>query len=220
MRRRVATLFVAGSVASTGCDDAAVRRVDAAMVDSATVAERARADSIVRSSPGYVIDSMLPVEEELRRFRAALGDPVDRFSFGAASRSALVDAFVTAIERNDTTSLARLVVDRREFAYLVYPTSPNVRPPYRQSPQVVWLQRSMATNKGASRLLQHFGGRALGFISYTCPDTAVEQGENRLWEGCVVERRADGGTVSSLRMFGPIVERGRRYKFLSLANGL
>lgn len=212
------------ALASAACDRSALRLAEAA--SDSTVAteramhERARQDTIVRSSPGYVIDSVLPVEEEIRRFQADLGEPPDGFAFGAASRSALVEAFMRAVERNDTTALARLVVNRKEFGYLVYPTSPNARPPYRQSPDVVWLQRAAGTNKGAGRLLGRFGGRPVGFVGYACPSPPMRQGENAVWEGCVVNRGVAGGDAVSLRMFGPIIERGGRYKFLSLANGL
>ena len=196
-----------------------VARASTSDTATATSLARARHDSILRATPGYIIDSLLPVEEEIRRFQAQLGPEPQSFSYGAESRDALVEAFVTAIERNDTTALARLVVNRREFGYLVYPTSPNVSPPYRQAPQLVWLQRSAMTNKSASRILERFGGRPLGFLGYQCSPTPVQQGENTLWDGCVVSRRA-GDASSSLRMFGPIIERGGRFKFLSLSTGL
>lgn len=186
--------------------------------DTAAVA-RARQDSILRATPGYIVDSILPIEEQVGRFQAALGPAPKSFAHGAPSRDALVRAFVRAIEENDTTALVRLVVSRREFGYLVYPTSPNVRPPYRQAPQLVWLQRSSMTNKAASRLLERFGGRPLGVVGYRCPTPPATQGENALWDGCVVSRRA-AGESSSLRMFGPIIERGGTFKFLSLSTGL
>lgn len=220
-RRALCTFAVAlGSVGAAGCDEAALSRLEAAPDDSAAVTDRARRDSIARSSPGYVIDSTFPVEEEIRRFQAELGEAPDGLSYGAPSQSALVDAFVRALERNDTTALARLVVNRKEFGYLVYPTSPNVRPPYRLSPDVVWLQRAAATNKGASRLLNRFGGRPLGFVGHVCPSPPVRQGDNTVWASCFVKSAAPGGDTTSVRMFGPIIERGGQYKFLSLANGL
>jgi len=191
---------------------------DAAVADTVQRA-LAREDSILRASPGYIIDSILPIDEEIRRFQAELGPAPESFSYGAASRDALVEAFVTAIERNDTTGLARLVVNQREFGYLVYPTSPNVRPPYRQAPQLVWLQRSALTNKSASRLLDRFGGRPLGVIGYECPRRPSIQGKNTVWDGCAVSRRA-ADESSTLRMFGPIIERDGRFKFLALSSGL
>lgn len=222
MRLRTAWILLValGPLIWAGCNEAARSHAEGEPYDADSSA-RARQDSVLRSSPGYVVDSILPVEEELRRFRADFGAAPEGFSFGASSRSALVAAFVQALERNDTTALARLVVNRAEFAYLVYPTSPNVRPPYRQSPHVVWLQRSTVTNKGAARLLDRFGGRPLTLVGHTCPALPVTQGPNTVWDNCVVSRAPAGaGDMTSLRMFGPIVAHGGRYKFLSLANGL
>jgi hypothetical protein len=198
-------------------DSAALAVSDSAARDSAA---RARQDSINRAQPGYVIDSVLPVEEEMRRFQATLGDRPVTFSGGAATRDALVRAFIDAIERKDERSLRRLVVDRAEFAFLIYPTSPNTKPPYRLSPDIVWMQRSAATDKSVTRLLQRFGGQAAGYVGYSCTDTAVHQGQNRVWTQCVVRLRTPAGDSAAMRLFGPIVARAGTYKFLSLASGL
>ena len=185
-----------------------------------TEAERARQDSIVRSRPGYIVDSILPVEEEIRRFQATIAEPPTRFSGGATGRAALVKKFVQALERSDTTALAALVIDRAEFGYLIYPTSPNAAPPYRQAPDLVWMARSASTDKSMTRLLSRFGGKALGYVGFTCPDSVDHQGKNRVWSRCVVKRLTSAGDTTRLRMFGAIVGREGRFKFLSLTNGL
>ena len=172
------------------------------------------------ASPGYIIDSILPVEEEIRRFQATLGPRPSGFADGATSRSALVKLFVDALERRDTVRVARLVVNRSEFGYLVYPTSPNAAPPYRLSPDLVWMSRAASSHKGVTRLFARYGGRPLGYVGYSCADSVVREGGNEIWSGCSVSRRAPTGEVTTLRMFGPIIARDRRYKFLSLANGL
>src|SRR5262245_66450399 len=52
---------------------------------------RARQDSINRAQPGYVIDSTLPVQEELRRFPEAVGGkPVTALCDSRHSRDELV----------------------------------------------------------------------------------------------------------------------------------
>jgi len=214
------------AVAALACDGrSAIRNADASAPDSATLArraeaERARQDSIVRARPGYIIDSILPVEEEIRRFQATIPVRPAAFSNAARSRSELVTLFVRALEQNDRTALRRLVVDRAEFGYLVYPTSPNVAPPYRQSPDLVWLSRSASSDKALSRLFGRFGGRPLGYAGFTCADSTDRQGPNTLWSGCVVHRVSSTGDTTRLRMFGAIVGREGRFKFLSLTNGL
>ena len=213
------------AVAALACDGrSAIRNAEASSPDSVTPArrteaERARQDSIVRARPGYIIDSLLPVEEEIRRFQATIAVRPTAFSNAASSRSALVKQFVRALEQNDTTALVKLVVDRAEFGFLIYPTSPNVAPPYRQSPDLVWLSRSASTDKALTRLFDRFGGKSLGYAGFTCPDSPDRQGANTLWSACVVSRVSAGDTTR-LRMFGAIVARAGRFKFLSLTNGL
>src|SRR5678815_1044414 len=71
--RMLIGLFIGALFACDTSNTAAGRvasRTDSVRADSIA---RARQDSINRASPGYVIDSVLPVEEELRRFRAAVG---------------------------------------------------------------------------------------------------------------------------------------------------
>ena len=214
------------AAATVACDGrSAIRNAEASAPDSVTLARRAEAershhDSIVRRRPGYIIDSLLPVGEEIRRFQASIPVRPTAFSNGVRSRSELVKQFLRALEQNDTTALVKLVVDRAEFAYLVYPTSPNVAPPYHQSPDLVWLSRSASTDKALGRLFSRFGGKPLRYTGFTCPDSSDRQQANTLWSGCVVEWADAAGSTIRLRMFGPIIAREGRFKFLSLTNGL
>src|SRR5215471_18682286 len=139
------SLVLLAAVAALACDGrTAIRNAEASSPDSVALArqaeaELARQDSIVRARPGYIIDSILPVEEEIRRFQATIAVAPSGFANGAPSRKALVARFRQALEQNDTTALTKLVIDRAEFGYLIYPTSPNAKPPYRQAPDLVWL---------------------------------------------------------------------------------
>src|SRR5215204_1111869 len=123
MRVRFHTGFALIALTVGGACDGppTVRTAEASPADS--VAIRARQDSIVRSRAGYVIDSILPVEEEIRRFQATLGTAPQGFSGGARSRTALIDAFLRSLKQRDTAGLFGLVVNRAEFGFLVYPTS-------------------------------------------------------------------------------------------------
>ena len=216
--------LLAIALLATACDRTpAVRVAEASTTDSVARVERERArqDSIVRSRPGYVIDSILPVAEEIRRFQATLDSHPTALGDGATSRTALVTQFVRALERNDTASLAKLVVSRAEFGHLIYPTSPNIAPPYRQSPELVWLTRSASTEKATSRLLHRFGGKPFGYAGFSCDNTLAREGANTLSPGCAVRFIEPGRRdTTRLRMFGSIVERDGRFKFLSLTNGL
>ncbi|HET8784860.1 MAG TPA: hypothetical protein VFM38_04450, partial [Candidatus Limnocylindrales bacterium] len=84
--------------AATGCDEIEAgfaRRVEAARADSVATDSmaRARQDSINRAQPGYVVDSILPIEEELRRFRVGLGAAPSHLVGGASSRETLIRRF-------------------------------------------------------------------------------------------------------------------------------
>ena len=212
---------VAACVATGNADDsskshAVSDRADSVRADSIA---RARQDSINRASPGYVVDSVLPVEEELRRFRAAIGGTeVAELQHASASRAALVRRFVRDLAARDSADLRQAVISSREFADLIYPDSPNTHPPYRQSPGFVWMQIRGQSSSGLTRVLQRRGGSGLTYLSYTCPPNADVQGANRLWTQCVVRLLSPAGDTTTQRLFGTIVERGGRFKFVSYAN--
>jgi hypothetical protein len=69
---------------------------------------RARQDSINRAQPGYIVDSVLPVEEELRRFREALGGtPATKLANGSESREALVADWFAMLPPTTQMTFAR-----------------------------------------------------------------------------------------------------------------
>ena len=180
---------------------------------------RAREDSITRAQPGYVIDSTLPVEEELRRFRKAVGaTPVTAFSNGSRSREELVKRVVRAVANRDSADLRALTLTAREFADLVYPSSPYTHPPYRTSPGLVWMQISQPNATGLKRLLARRGGTAYEYVDHSCKPTPERQGPNTIWVDCQI--RVIGPTRETLaqRWFGSIIERGGVYKVVSFSN--
>lgn len=204
----------------------ALALVTAAACERAAPAPRgapgARGDTAVAAPvrpPGYVVDSAIPIEVALTRFRANT-PPTRVLAGGAGSRDALVARFVRAVERRDSAALGRMQLSRAEFAYLVYPSSPFTRPPFRQQPEVAWLLQRTAGDAGLGALYRALGGRPLGFDGYRCAPTPAAEGENRLWRGCRVRyRNADGSPVEG-SLFGVIVERAGQFKFVNYANDL
>lgn len=169
-----------------------------------------------------VIDSILPVEEEIRRFKAAFNDStVESLQGGAATRDELVASLIEAIENNDTTAIRRMMISPAEFIDLYYPASPYARSPYRQSPALVWFQIRQNSEKGIGRVLQRFGGRPTNYSGYECGDgrPSIRDGI-RLWDRCVVHWKPNAHTAGTLSLFGTIIEMDGRYKFVSYANGL
>src|SRR5690348_8848314 len=121
---RPALLLLAIALALTACDRAQTVKVAQALPDSARTDSiaRARQDSINRAQPGYIVDSVLPVAEELRRFRSAIGGaPVTALANGSTSRNALVQRFLKAVAATDTADIRAMTLTAREFADLVYP---------------------------------------------------------------------------------------------------
>ena len=189
---------------------------DSARADSVA---RARQDSTNRAQPGYVIDSILPPAEELRRFRAALpGDSASRLAGGESSRTALVRRFVRALAASDTADLRMMAVHGREFADLYYPDSPYSRPPYHQPPSLAWRLIQDPSTTGLTKLLRRLGGTRLSFVTERCDPRVVREGRTTRYVGCLVTVVTPSGDTASKRYFGSIIERDHQFKFLSYTN--
>lgn len=199
-----------------GCGEGHAAASDSTLSDSVALA---RQDSINRAQPGYIIDSILPIEEQLRRFRTGLPDTLRTFEVGASGKEELVRMFVRALETSDTATLVRLTVSRAEFAWLVYPDSPFSAPPYQQAPDLVWMRHTAASGVGLKRLLERLGGSGLGFQSWRCADAPITEGANHIWRDCAVRFQRAVGGQRTVRLFSSIVERHGRFKILSYANG-
>jgi hypothetical protein len=163
---------------------------------------------------------VLPIEEELRRFRVGLPNAPKALEGGAPSRDALVRLFVDNVARSDTAALRRLAIDRAEFAYLIYPGSSFTRPPYRQSPALTWYMLTRGSDASLLRLLNREGGKPIDVAGLRCLEAPQRDGAAVLWRGCGVRVvRAPGDTVTR-RLFGVILEYGGSYKFASFANDI
>ncbi|HYV99144.1 MAG TPA: hypothetical protein VE967_16930 [Gemmatimonadaceae bacterium] len=226
MVRRFLLLALPAFVAAGACRErgasiasaASRAAVDSARADSVA---RVRQDSINRAQPGYVIDSILPVEEELRRFRKSLGgSPATHLAGGSPSADALVERFIHALAANDTADLVKMVVTGREFADLYYPESPYTRPPYRQSPALAWTLIQNPSTTGLTRLIRRYGGKHLAYVRYACDPAPVHEGRNTRYTTCAVTVQEPGGHLVTKRYFGSILERDGVFKFLSYTNVL
>lgn len=224
MRRHLSSLVLAlfAACAPARSDDTAAgahAAPDSAARERADAIARARQDSINRAQPGYIVDSILPIAEEMRRFRAAVGgNPATALRGGSASRDGLVARFAEALAAGDSTALRRLAVTPREFIDLVYPESPYTRPPYRQSPGLLWSQIQLPSGSGVRRLVERHGGRPFVVKTLRCPTPPEVQGNNRLHAGCTVQFFSGTDAAREGRLFGTIVERQGHFKFVSFAN--
>lgn len=173
------------------------------------------ADTPRHYPPGYIVDSIHPPEEALRRFRIGL-DSVGTLN-GPATRRELLERFQRAVERVDTAALMRLAIDRREFAWLVYPESRLARPPFRQPPEIAWMMLQQASESGLRKLLAR--AATMRLHGAQCPDSVQVEGRMRTTSGCTV-RVQTPDTVRDVRLFGRIVELGGRWKIVGFDGDL
>jgi hypothetical protein len=164
-----------------------------------------------------VIDSAIPVDVALTRFRRDLSKP-DRLHSDVSRRDALVKRVVVALSNADTAMVERLALDRAEYAWFYYPTTTISRPPYELPPALAWFQLQEKNRKGALRALRELGGHRVELRGYRCAPKPTQEGDNRLWTGCLVTIARDGAAPVSIRLFGAIIERGGRFEVLSYAN--
>jgi len=153
----------------------------------------------------------------LGRFRADL-DEATRLTSGAASRDELVRRIVDALAAADTAAFEALAVNRSEWAWLYFPTSPVALPPYELPPGLAWFQLQEGNRKGVLRALRELGGRRIDYRGYRCPDEPTIQGNNQVWSDCRVTLSRDGADPVTIALFGAILERDDRFAILSYAN--
>lgn len=166
--------------------------------------------------PGIVIDSVVPTDLAMDRFRKDLPQP-DSLR-GVSSRDMLVLGIVEALRAGDTLAFERLAVNRAEWAWLFYPTNIQSKPPYELPPGLAWFQLQETNRKGVFRALRELGGHRLDYRGYRCDTQPVVEGDNRLWTGCRVTLARDAAAPITVRLFGAILERGGRFAVLSYAN--
>lgn len=163
-----------------------------------------------------VVDSVVPREIALARFREGLPE-VPSLGGGASSRDALIRQFVAALAAGDTATLRSLVMTRAEFAWLLYPTSSQSLPPYDLSPSLYWFLIEGRTRQGLAALLDERSGARPRFAGFICDARTTREGANTIHGPCTVARLDARGDTIHERLFGLILERGGRFKFISLA---
>ena len=168
-----------------------------------------------------IVDSIFRVEEEVRRFKAARnGVAATELEHASMSRDALVQRYLTAVQKRDSADLRAMTVNAGEFIDLYYPTSMYSHPPYKQSPEIVWLMMQQNSESGLRRALDRFGGQKTHLDRYSCKPEPRIEGENRFWDECTLHFTAESEVPQSAILFGPIIERGGKFKVLTFANAL
>lgn len=163
--------------------------------------------------------SPVSLDSALKLFRQEL-QPVTELQDAESSIAGVVTRLNRAVEQSDTNALRALVMSRREFAWLYYPTSAFTRAPTKQEPGLAWFLHLEASQKGVTRLLNQYGGRPLRLASNECKAPARPDGGNKLWFDCVQHLIDEHGDTTPIRLFGGVIERNGRFKIFSYSNDL
>lgn len=214
MKRHFARPDCAAIIAACVILTAACQPIDGAM--NGAVDGAGAEDSIGGAST--VVDSLRPIEAEVAEFRATLTEHPEQLSGGSASLDALIVAFVDAVNRGDAAALHELALSRAEFAYFHYPHTHYTRPPYELSPALVWYRMSNRSAQGLTRILRTFEVAELRVEGVSC--AAPDPWGTSVVHSCTVSVRDANGELVDVQLFGPVLERDGRFKFLSLANEL
>ena len=111
-----------------------------------------------------------------------------------------------------------MVLNRAEFAYLYYPSSPYTRPPTVQEAPLSWFLLVQNSQKGITRVFDRLGGQETKYVGYHCAPEPSREGANLFWRDCVVELKLPGELLLTRKLFGSIIERDGRFKFFSYTN--
>lgn len=184
-------------------------------------ADASRSDSSVASASfsAAAADTAIYIDTLLRRFQAG-SLRSDTLSGTSSSRETLARRYLDAVTHFDTSALREMHITRAEYAYLYFPSSKMMKPPYELPPDVAWLLLTGETNKGMGTVLRRFGGQQLNFRSVRCPGEPLREGPSTVWRDCVVRFSGADGTVQERPLFAAIIEREGRFKIFSYATPL
>lgn len=165
----------------------------------------------------YTPDSVR--QAQLAAFRGE-GPAVEELEGGKSSREELVRSYLSALETRDTALLKSMLLTQAEFAWIYYPTTAQGRPPYDLEPGLLYFMLTQHSGKGLGKALETLGGKHLAYAGHTCDPTASHEGENTIYGPCLVRAIQAPGDTAEGRLFGLVIERHGRWKFVSYANKL
>lgn len=172
----------------------------------------------LRKLPGYIVDSIFPPAEALRRFQATVeGTPTARLTGGAPNAEALLREYWAMLVRHDTIGIRSLVVSHAEFAYVYFPESA----PFASGmqPSAAWILYESQTGRGLSRAFRAATGRDARVSGTVCRDQSRTEGRSLTFGPCGVVLRASQ-RADTLWIAATLVKRDGVVKFLGLDNAL
>lgn len=220
-RRRAAALASDTSVLDSGAVRQPIPRgIDPRMVEWRSDGVLIPSQDSLRKTPGYVVDSIFPPEEALRRFRAELGgDAPTRLTGGAPSLDVLLRRYWGLLARRDTFAMTPLVMNAKEFAWLYYPESGEAAAGL--APNISWLLLSANSGRGLARALAAADTAVTPapLVGTACVPVTGAMGANRLYGPCGVIRRL-GVRPDTVWVVQRIIARDGIFKLMSFSNDL
>jgi hypothetical protein len=165
-----------------------------------------------------VVDSVIPREEALRRFRDGVPE-VRELSGGASSREALATAVTRALATRDTATLRTLLLSKAEFAWVYYPTAAQGLPPYDLAPALYWFTLEGRNGRALSAMLNDPRQIGARYAGHDCGSAGAREGENTLWGPCTLRSTTPGGDTLAARILSLVIERGGKWKVVSYSAG-
>jgi hypothetical protein len=135
---------------------------------------------------------------------------------GLESPQAVAAAVIDALEARDQAALERLVVNEREFRQVVWPRQPAARPERNIPWDYAW--RSLAARSRhqlRARLAEWGRGRRPAVVAVAFAGETTDYGAYRVHRRTVVTLRDAAGRLTTVRVFGSLIEQGGRYKVFS-----
>lgn len=208
MGMRSSFLALLLTIATFGCDDGGN--------PDASPPESTREETPPSNVPA---DSTISMDSLLQQFQAGWPRP-DALTATSITPEALTRRYLDAVASFDTSALREMHITRAEYAYLYFPASKMMAPPYELPPDVAWLLLTADSNKGIATVMRRFGGQRLDLESVRCTGEPLREGPNTVWRGCLARYRGEGEGVRERPLFAAIIERGGRFKFFSYATPL
>lgn len=146
---------------------------------------------------------------------AACGAP-PALDGGLDSPEAVAAAVVAALEARDRSALEELVVDEREFRQLVWPRQPAARPERNIPWEYAWRSLSARSRQQLrGRLVEWVRGTRPAVVSVAFTGETTDYGTYRVHRRSAVTLRDAAGRLTTVRVFGSLIEQGGRYKVFS-----
>ena len=131
------------------------------------------------------------------------------------SPEALAAAVMSAVERQDATTLHGLALNEQEFREHVWPELPAARPERNLPFSYVWGDLRQKSDEGLTRTLAQHGGRRYGLVAVRFDGEISRYPTYTVHRETVLQVRDEAGNQADLRLFGSVIQKDSVWKVFS-----